>query len=96
MSELGKSWTEEYFSPPGARRAHYRSREVPVGHAYAGRRASWLTVGVDDIREAAERRPEDIGAWQHRGMAMVDGRRPGGAATGSQLERLESDESDER
>lgn len=54
------------------------AREVPLDHAYQWKRAAWLTVGVEDIRDAAAQCLEEVTVWQHRGMAIVDGRKPEG------------------
>lgn len=52
------------------------SREVPLDSAYQWKKAAWLAVSVDDVRDAAARCLTDVTAWQHRGMAIVDGRKP--------------------
>ena len=52
------------------------SREVPLDAAFQWKKAAWLAVSVDDVRNAAARCLTDVTAWQHRGMAIVDGRKP--------------------
>ena len=49
-------------------------REVPLAHAYQWKRAAWLANSVEDIRDAAARCLAEVTVWQHRGMAIVDGR----------------------
>lgn len=50
--------------------------EIPLDDAYQWKRAAWLTVSIEDIRDAAAQCLDEVTVWQHRGMAIVDGRKP--------------------
>jgi SAM-dependent methyltransferase len=49
------------------------SRHVGVGEAFAYQKATWLKTSIDEVAAAAAVVFQDVGVWEYKGMAMVEG-----------------------